>query len=292
MRDIAIIFLVGCMPAFCFADGVEDGEVNTEGITDIAEAPALDGSDKMILTVDQRGNLSSTNAVATSADLAAVAASNQLAIAIQQANNVGYSTATQLLFEVAASVASSPIVFCSAELSSFVAATVFDEATARLRVFEWKLEPDTAVKTLTINGNPTNIVCQKITCGYMFTSDIQTLQPLVRYVEHLDGSNPSEWDYLNTELVTAPTVVTHEPYTDAAGTTFSNFYRMGIWIPEDRVSGFFRVVVENSAADAAGNTLDTVGVTDGYTGIVTLGDITLNIRGGYIMATGTGQVTQ
>ena len=294
IKFLSVATFVGLFSAVSvFGDGIEDAVRDTDGVTDVSETPTMTGSDKIILTVDQRGNLSSTNAIATAADLATVAASNALALAIQDANATGYQTATNLLNEVAASVASSPIVFCSAELTSFVAATVFDEATSKLRIFEWAVDQGvTATKTLVVNGVSTNVVCQRITCGYMFTSDIQSIQPLVRYVEHLENSgDPSTWNYLNADLVTSPTVVTHASYTDSAGTTFTNFYRIYIWIPADRATGFFRVVVENSVVAGDGSTLDTVGVVDGYTGTVTYGTIQLNIKGGYILATGTGQVS-
>ena len=273
-----------------FAEGVENGVENDDGITNIANAPTLEGKSKIILTVDQRGNLSSTNAVATSAALAAIAASNQLAVAVQTANKEGYSTATNLLNEVALAVASSPIVFCTAELTSFIAATVFDEATAKLRIFEWVVDQSV---TQTINIDGTDTECVRITCGYMFTEPIDTLQPLVKYVEHLeDNTDSTTWDYLADTLVGTPTAVTHDSYTDSAGTTFTNFYRMYLWVPKARASGFFRVVVESDAPDGEGNTLDTVGVKDGYTGVVTNGTIVLNIKGGYIMQTGTGTITE
>ena len=274
-----------------FADGVEDGEANNEGVTIPEEAPVLEGSDKLILTVDQYGHPSSTNAVALSADLASISASNRLAMAIQDANADGYRTATNLMNDVAMAVATSPIIFASPEITSFVAATVFDEATSKLRIFKWLVENSvTATKSIVISGTPTDLECIRITCGYMFTSDISVLQPVVKYIEHMDGVPAEDWDFLNAGLVEAPTVVQHDTYVDAGGTPFTNFYEMHIWVPANRASGFFRVIVENSTASAEGNTLDTVGVKDGYTAIVTNGTMVLNINGGYIMATGTQQL--
>lgn len=285
-------FLMCGASMLCLADGVEDGASNTEGVTVPEEAPVLTGSSKIILTVDQYGNLSSTNAIATSADLAAISASNQLAFAVQEANADGYRTATNLINEVAMSVASSPIIFSSAEVSSFVAATVFDELTSAMRIFQWDVEQSvTATKNIVVNGVPTSIECIRITCGYMFTTDISVLQPVVKYIEHLDGTPSEDWAYLNEGLVEAPTTVAHDPI-EKDGHIFTDFYQMHIWVPSNRAAGFFRVVVQNSAASAEGNTLDTVGVTDGYTGVVTNGTMVLNIKGGYIMKTGTGLLTE
>ena len=285
-----VSFLLCGILSVCMADGVENGEQNTDGVTDPTEAPVLTGSSKLILTVDQYGNLSSTNAIATSADLAAISASNQLAVAVQEANAEGYRVATNLINEVARSVSSSPIIFSSAQVSSFVAATVFDELTSALRVFQWDVETGvTDTKNIIVNGTPTSVDCIRITCGYMFTSDISVLQPVVKYIEHLDGTPPENWAYLNDGLVESATTVAHDPI-EIDGHIFTDFYQIHIWVPANRASGFFRVVVQNEAASAEGNTLDTVGVTDGYTGSVTNGTMVLNIKGGYIMATGTGQI--
>ena len=277
---------------FCMADGVENGVQNTDGVTDPTEAPSLSGLSKLILTVDQYGNLSSTNAIATSADLAAVSASNQLAVAVQEANAEGYRVATNLINEVAMSISSSPIIFSSAQVSSFVAATVFDELTSALRVFQWDIESNVIeTKNIVVNGSPVSVDCIRITCGYMFTSDISVLQPVVKYIEHLDGTPPENWAYLNDGLVETATTISHSPI-EVDGHIFTDFYQMHIWVPSNRASGFFRVVVQNEAASAEGNTIDTVGVTDGYTGTVTNGTMVLNIKGGYIMATGTGQLQE
>ena len=275
--------------ASSLGEGVMNGVENDDGITNIASTPTLEGKSKIVLTVDQRGNLSSTAAVATSADMAAIAASNQLAVAIQQANQEGYATATNLLNEVAASVASSPVIFCSPELTSFVAATAIDEATDKIRIFEWDLDKSTT-STININNVPTQ--CFKITCGYMFTKEIDSCQPLVSYVEHLEGAT-NTWDYLPEVQVGTPVTVAHDSYTDPnTETTFTNFYRMNIWIPVSKAAGFYQVVVSGDVPDGEGNTIDTVGVKDGYTGVVTNGTIVLNIRGGYIMQSGTGQLTE
>lgn len=287
--SIAAVAMCG-FSLFCVADGTENGNANTDGVTVPEDAPTLEGLSKLILTVDQYGNLSSTNAIATSADLAVVAASNQLAIAVQEANNEGYKVATNLINEVAASVASSPIVFCSAEISSFVAATVFDELTSKMRIFKWNVDNVFEDKTIVVDGVPATMRCQRITCGYTFTSDISVLQPQVKYIEHLDGTPTSDWNFLNEGLVGPATPVQHETYIDDAGTQFTDFYEIPIWVPADRSTGFFRVVVQNEAPDVDGNTLDTVGVKDGYTGVVTNGTMVLNIKGGYIMKTGTEQV--
>jgi hypothetical protein len=271
--------------------GIENGISNTQGTIVEENQPSLKERDKMFLTIDQYGKLSSTNAIATAVQLAEVAASNMFARALQKANEDGYAAATNLLNEVAASVSSSPIIFCSPEITSFIAATVFDEATSQLRIFKWEVKNDEkAIKV--VNG--IEIPCIKCVCGYMFTSDISAAIPIVRYSEEVEEFNASSavTNYLAEVLVESPIAVTQEPYTTPDGAwTFTNFYEMNIWIPEDRVSGFFRIVVESTATDATGNTLDTVGVKGGFTGECTISNFRLNCRGGYIMANDTGYIS-
>lgn len=271
--------------------GTENGTSNTQGTIVGENQPSLQDRDKLFLTVDQHGNLSSTNAIATAVMLSEVSASNMIAQALQKANEDGYAAATNLLNEVAASVSSSPIIFCSPEITSFIAATVFDEATSQLRVFKWEVKNEEKA-TKVVNG--TEITCIKCVCGYMFTSDISAAIPIVRYSEEVEDFSASSavTNYLAEALIDAPVAVTHDPYTTPDGLwTFTNFYEMNIWIPEDRVSGFFRIVVESTATDASGNTLDTVGVKGGYTGECNLGNFKLNCRGGYIMANETGYIS-
>ena len=91
------------------------------------------------LMVGDDGKLNSTNAVATQADLARVAASNQVAMAEQNAARQGFDQAVDLLSAVATNIAAgTPIVFYSVELSSFDAAVVFDETTAKVMVIGYE----------------------------------------------------------------------------------------------------------------------------------------------------------
>lgn len=286
-----VVFLFMLVANTVYGYGTENGVSNTDGTIVEANKPILKERDKLFLTLDQNGALSSSEAIATIAQLSEVAASNLIAQALQKANEDGYAAATNLLDEVASSVSSSPIIFCSPEITSFVAATVFDEATSQLRIFKWEVKRDeTATKV--VNG--AEIPCIKCVCGYMFTSDISAAIPIVRYSEEVEefGSSSAVTNYLSEALIDAPVAITHDPYTTPDGLwTFTNFYEMNIWIPEDRVSGFFRIVVESTATDASGNTLDTVGVKGGYTGECNLRDFKLNCRGGYIMANGTGYIS-
>lgn len=277
-----------------YGAGSDDGVPNNDGIIAVEKYPALVGHDKVVLFADQNGNLSSTEGLATAADLAAVAASNVVAQGIMSANREGYSTATNLMTEVANSLANTPIVFACVELASFTGALTFDVETSSCTIFAWEVEHD-VTENKTVEEN--TFECTRITCGFAFTSNIDGLKPQVPYCEQIDGetkvtdSNEANWEYLNNALVETPIPVEGTPYTTSDGTTFTNFYEMHLWIPTDRVSGFFRVACKPEVIEGAGNVLDTVGVQGGATGVVTNGTVVLRLKGGYVMADGTVQLS-
>ena len=93
----------------------------------LLSANSFAGVTNRVLFVDQDGNVSSTNALATQAELAAVAQSNNLIRAEQAAVADGYNTATQLLSLAAQSITTIPTVYQSVEFVGFEAAIQFSE---------------------------------------------------------------------------------------------------------------------------------------------------------------------
>lgn len=227
------------------------------------------------LMVDDAGNLNSTNAVATQADLAAVAASNQIAVAEQNAAREGYNQAVDLLSAVATNIAAgTPIVFYSVELSSFDAAVVFDESTAKVKIIGF----DKTTTTSTIQG----VACQKWIMRFAFTDDLQSVQPLVSYNQVINGTPRAEWEFLASDFVGAPTSESGT-YTDGDGNSYTHLYSMDVWLPTEN-SGFAYIDIPNDAAVADGATLDLPnGVKDGATTTVTWGGKTLTFKGGLLV---------
>ena len=280
MKKILISLSAACAIALTgFGVGVDDGVPQNDGTVAIEKFPALVEHDKTVLFADQYGNLNSTNGIATAADLAAVSASNVVARGIQQANAAGYATATNLMTQVANSLANTPIVFACIELASFTGALTFDEETSKCTIFAWDV--DTGVTEMKTVGEHT-FECTRIT--------------IIPYCEQLDSpgiisdGNEANWAYLNDALVDAPTPVIGEPYTTTDGTTYTDFYEIHLWIPTDRVSGFFRISCKPEVIEGAGNVIDTVGVVGGATGVATNGTVVLRFKGGYIMQDGTKQL--
>ena len=295
MKKLLFTIATACALASTgFCDGSENGYPIYDGVVHTEKYPSLAQYDKTLLYADQYGNLSSTNAIATSAEIAAVSASNVVAQGIQRANAEGYATATNLMTQIANSLANSPIVFACLELASFTGAITFDVETSKCTIFAWNIDNGvTEMKTVGAN----TFECTRITCGYAFTSNIDGLKPLIPYCEQLDAenvvstANEANWEFLNDALVDAPVPVEGTPYTAQDGTRFTNFYEIHLWIPTDRISGFFRISCKPEIIEGDGNVLDTVGVVGGATGTVTNGTVVLNMKGGYIMQNGTEQLT-
>ena len=227
------------------------------------------------LMVDDAGNLNSTNAVATQADLAAVAASNQIAVAEQNAAREGYNQAVDLLSAVATNIAAgTPIVFYSVELSSFDAAVVFDEATAKVKIIGF----DKTTTTSTIQG----VACTKWIMRFAFTDDLQGVQPLVSYNQVLNGTPKAEWEFLASDFVGVPTAESGT-YVDGDNNEYKHLYSMDVWMPTEN-SGFSYIDIPNDAAVADGATLDLPnGVKDGASTTVTWGGKTLTFKGGLLV---------
>jgi len=227
------------------------------------------------LMVGDDGKLNSTNAVATQADLAKVAASNQVAMAEQDAARDGFNQAVDLLSAVATNVAAgTPIVFYSVELSSFDAAVVFDEATAKVMVID--------IKDTGENGTIQGVESRKWRMRFAFTEDIQTVQPLVGYAQVIDGVPRSEWDFLAEDFVSAP-VAESGTYEDKDGNEYSHLYYVDVWLPRAN-SGFTYMKIPNDAAIADGATIDLPnGVKDGVSTVVSWGGKTLTFRKGLLV---------
>lgn len=242
----------------------------------IAAASAFsEVSKKRLLTVNDAGELNSTNAVATQAELAAVSASNRIAMAEQQMAAQGFNQAVDLLSAVATNVAAgTPIVFYSVELSSFDAAVVFDEAKAKVKIIGWKDMNESS----TIQG----VAVNKWRMRFAFTDDLQTVKPLLGYAQVINGTARSEWDFLADDFVSAP-VAEQGTYVDDNGDEFEYTYYIDAWLPSEN-SGFSYIKVPNDAAVADGATLDLPnGVRGGMSVTVSWGGKTLRFVGGLLV---------
>lgn len=226
-----------------------------------------------VLFVDQAGNVSSTNALATAAQLAAVAASNEVIVAEQAAARDGYNTATQLLTHAAQSVISTPVVFMSVEFTGFEAAVTFDENS---KVYITGI--DRTTDPMTVNGTS----CLRTTLDFAFQESLQSVKPFIEFSAQL-SSPRAEWDFLADDFVGSPTAKSGS-YTDSGGNVYNNLYSVDIAVPvEYSASGFFGIWIPNDAASSDGSVMDMPGIKDGYTGTQSWGGHTLTFKGGYLV---------
>lgn len=227
------------------------------------------------LMVDDAGTLNSTNAVALQSDLARVSASNQVAQAELQASKAGYNQANTLLGVVASNIAAQAVHgFYGVELSSFDAAVVFDEETARLVIIGWEDLNETDV----VKGVPV----AKWRIRFAFNQDLQTVQPYIGYNQVMGGVARAEWDNLGPEFVSVP-VREEGTWTAGDGTPCNYIYRVDAWVPSEP-SGFAFVRVPNDAALADGAKLDLPnGVRNGRSVTITWGGNVMTWQGGLLV---------
>lgn len=238
----------------------------------LAALPAFAGVTNRVLYVDQDGNVSSTNALATQADMAAVSATNALIQAKMDAVADGYSTATQLLTMAAQSVVMNPVVYASLEFVGFEAAVTFDPNS---KVYVTGLTP--TGESLTVNGTS----CRKVVLDFGFQESLQTVKPWIEYSLQLDGAPRAEWDFLADDYVATP--VSKAGTFEVGGDLNSHLYSVDLAVPADVASGFFAVTIPNDAASSDGSVMDMPGMKDGYTGTQTWGGHTLTFKGGYLV---------
>ena len=238
----------------------------------LAAVPAFAGVTNRVLYVDQDGNVSSTNALATQADMAAVSATNALIQAKMEAVADGYSTATQLLTMAAQSVVMNPVVYASLEFVGFEAAVTFDPNS---KVYVTGLTP--TGEDLTVNGTS----CKKVVLDFGFQESLQTVKPWIEYSLQLDGTPRAEWDFLADDYVASP--VSKAGTFEVGGDLYSHLYSVDLAVPADAASGFFAVTIPNDAASSDGSVMDMPGMKGGYTGTQTWGGHTLTFKGGYLV---------
>lgn len=238
----------------------------------LAALPVFAGVTNRVLYVDQDGNVSSTNALATQADMAAVSATNALIQAKMDAVADGYSTATQLLTMAAQSVVMNPVVYASLEFVGFEAAVTFDPNS---KVYVTGLTP--TGESLTVNGTS----CRKVVLDFGFQESLQTVKPWIEYSLQIDGAPRAEWDFLADDYVAIP--VSKAGTFEVGGDLYSHLYSVDLAVPADAASGFFAVTIPNDAASSDGSVMDMPGMKDGYTGTQTWGGHTLTFKGGYLV---------
>jgi len=225
-------------------------------------AAANGGVTNTVLTVDEYGTVSPTNALVTQAQMAAVAASNNLVVAKMQAVEEGYQTAIRLLSAVAQSIPTTPIVFYGPEVVGFEASVVFpDGAAAAICRFDGT--SDVQNKTV---GEET-IECRRWELGLAFTEQLQGVQPTIGYTTNL--TDRTEWDDLNPVLVGTP-MLQPGTWTDGSSNTYNNVYLMDVWLPT-RIRGFVGVRVPNDAVSGDGMVMEFPGAAGGFNGEMQIG---------------------
>ena len=225
-------------------------------------AAANGGVTNTVLTVDEYGAVSPTNALVTQAQMAAVAASNEIVVAKMAAVEDGYQTAIQLLTSVARSMFTTPIVFYGVDVVGFEASVVFGD-DAKCATCRFNMTSDVETKTV----GETSLECRRYELGLAFTELLQGAQPVVGYGTNI--TEKAEWEDLNPVLVGTP-VLQPGSWTDGAGNTYANVYLMDVWLPT-RATGFIGVRVPNDAVSGDGMVMEFPGAAGGFNGEMQIG---------------------
>lgn len=186
-----------------------------------------------------------------------------------------------------------PVIASTLRATSFKLSLVIDTATFRFsRPLAWGATTNVEERTVTIDGVQTSVLCRQWYYEYATTDALQTIVPDVWYAQQLDGVvDTDDMGFLLPSLVEQETVTGDA--VDVDGSTYNGGkYRLTMWIPNDRTSGFVRLHIDGAeAAPASGDVWDVPGVKNGYSGTVEWGSNTIRFLKGPAVYDGSAITT-
>ena len=211
-------------------------------------ATAVAATTNEYLTVNQDGELSHPQVVASIADIASTAADAQLASAKASAAASAAAEATNALAVVVQDLADRDLVVYQQGYTTAFDKTVFISPDAKLVIY--KVKPDAAIDD--------DLVAFDI--WYACTESAAGVDAIVKYNNNL-LEEQSLWP--NSTTVDGP--YTADPYTDEkTGQYYGYGYKVRVWHPA-AAAGFFRVVLEADDAMGSAYVFDISGGISGGT---------------------------
>ena len=223
------------------------------------------------LTVDERGRLSSTNAVATLADLSAAAASALVAEAKAEAARDAAARGTNAVAAVAAAVASGELaVFVRGSVSSFEAGTLFG--------------PDDRIGIYGFEAAPSADGTTTLSVRWFSTAPVGSSDVGLRWSDGLALTTSGTSTVWKTVMADSNVPLGEQ----AAGpNVYGNAYLMTKTMPT-LPRAFFRVWLEPDAPAGDGSALEIRGVRGGWTGVVEPGEA-LVVSNGVVVGKGAAR---
>lgn len=220
------------------------------------------------LTVDQDGNLSHSNIVATVADIALSAAKAELAEAKAAAAASSAADATNALNAVAQELSSRELVIYRQGYISAFDSTVFLSANCTCMI--------TGVKPGAGISEDGTLSCTEIT--YALTENASGIVPVVRYNDSVTTPR-SDWGAANA--TETPTPVPGQ-FVSSDGTVFGFQYKIRVWTPVGD-TGFYFIQINPGDPLGNGYTFDIAGgIKDGITKTITIDGLVITISGGLV----------
>lgn len=220
------------------------------------------------LTVDQDGNLSHSNIVATVSDIATSAARVEVADAKATAAAAAAAEATNALTTVAQELSDRELVIYRQGYISAFDSTVFLSANCTCMI--------TAVRPGVALSANEDMVCTEI--DYGLTENASGIVPVVKYS---DSVATPKTDWGAAPAIEGPTALSGS-FTARDGTSYNYLYRVRVWTPVGD-TGFYFIQITPGDPLGSGYTFEiSGGIKDGITRTVTFDGLTLTINGGLI----------
>lgn len=230
------------------------------------------GGDWQYVTVNERGEVSPSNVLATAALAAEVEAKLLMAKQAAEVQSNAYETAKTEVNRIAEAIANAQVTIYQDDYVYSFGEVVSVSTNCLCRVYRF----DADVGTTTVDG--TRYRMSDVYFG--FTEDIGTLNPVALLKSSL-AENSLDWD---EALVDDPEPIPGYSF-ESNGDVYGNCYRTRVYVPLSWNAAFIKIFTKITGATGDGSVVDiSGGVAGGLTATVTVGDRRIDFVGGFAMA--------
>lgn len=216
--------------------------------------------------IDQHGNITPSNAVATVTEAAATATR----LAAAEVAAVAYTNAeaqtAAAVDDLAAAIIGNSLVVYEDDFMYSLGDAIAISTNCLCRIYRF----DAKVSQVTTGG----VLCDRSWVYFGFTENIGSLNPVAQFKDSL--SQELDWD----EITCGTPEIQDYSFT-SNGDSFEYCYKMSVDIPHTYSTAFLRVYTEITAQVGDGSVLNIVGgIAGGLTGTVVFGNTSLEFIGG------------
>ena len=248
------------------------GNADSDYARGIAVLVSQGGDDVQYVTVDEMGNVTPSNVLATAAMAAEVEAKVLLAEASAAAQTNAYMQATEAVNEIARALTDRQVTIYQDDYVYSFGEVVSVSTNCKCRVYRF----DAKVAESTVGG----VQYERSDVYFGFTEDIGSLSPVAWLKSTL--STDLDWDEALVDEIQP------QQYSfERDGESYSHCYLLRVYVPKAWNAAFIKVFTEVTSGTGDGSHIDFIGgAAGGYNGVVDFGGQTLQVKGGFIMAPG------